>query len=349
MILPRASTHLNPARKSDVASRPRNCGLIPAAGAWSLIKSVMPVASRSRAGTSIGSWRGRRGRRPGVCRGSCAVVGWGRRGWAPVVRRAGARASTVGASTWSASRGMRTLHPDTSAAEPQPNQRRPRRSRRPRLPALSPPDIHTLTHSVLPSVSYYSEHLASTAVLLACLILPVKLLIFSKAFNICWFFAFSLCFSIWRTSVMHLGSRYTLSNRRTELLIWYDCPPGDSIDSPASLQPAQPGTSAGFWGEENFENLTTKWCILQYVWINICGQHSAVLYTCLPWLLSNYNINIENCSFCMFSLFNFFSSIFQGVRLLPDPFTAICPYARTPVGATERRPTQNSVTRTSHH
>ena len=44
---------------------------------------------------------------------------------------------------------------------------------------------------------------------------------------------------------------------------------------------------------------------------SICGQHSAVLYTCLPWLLSKYNINIENCSFCMFSLFNF-SSIFPG-------------------------------------
>jgi len=39
------------------------------------------------------------------------------------------------------------------------------------------------------------------------------------------------------------------------------------------------GTSAGFWlggqfplaawGEENFENLTTKWCILKYIWINM--------------------------------------------------------------------------------
>jgi len=55
----------------------------------------------------------------------------------------------------------------------------------------------------------------------------------------------------------------------------------------------QPGTSAGLWlggqcplaawGKEKFENLTTKWCILKYIWI--CGQHSAVLYTCLPWLL----------------------------------------------------------------
>jgi len=26
---------------------------------------------------------------------------------------------------------------------------------------------------------------------------------------------------------------------------------------------------------------------------------SAALYTCLPWLLSKYNINIENCSFSM--------------------------------------------------
>jgi len=41
----------------------------------------------------------------------------------------------------------------------------------------------------------------------------------------------------------------------------------------------QSGTSAGFWlggqcplaawGEENFENLTTKWCILKYIWINM--------------------------------------------------------------------------------
>jgi len=41
----------------------------------------------------------------------------------------------------------------------------------------------------------------------------------------------------------------------------------------------QHGTSAGFWlggqcplaarGEENFENLTTKWCILKYIWINM--------------------------------------------------------------------------------
>jgi len=23
------------------------------------------------------------------------------------------------------------------------------------------------------------------------------------------------------------------------------------------------------WGEENFENLTTKWCILKYIWINV--------------------------------------------------------------------------------
>jgi len=41
----------------------------------------------------------------------------------------------------------------------------------------------------------------------------------------------------------------------------------------------EPGTSAGFWlggqcplaawGEENFENLTTKWCILKYILINM--------------------------------------------------------------------------------
>ena len=32
----------------------------------------------------------------------------------------------------------------------------------------------------------------------------------------------------------------------------------------------------------------------------------AVLYTCLPWLLSKYNINIENCSFLHVFAFKFF-------------------------------------------
>jgi len=54
----------------------------------------------------------------------------------------------------------------------------------------------------------------------------------------------------------------------------------------------------------------------------MCGQHSAVLYACLHWLLSKYNINIENCSvFCMFSLFNF-SSIFLGGQLIQ--FVPMC-------------------------
>ena len=95
------------------------------------------------------------------------------------------------------------------------------------------------------------------------------------------------------------------------------------------------GTSAGFWlggqcplaawEEENFENLTTKWCILKYrpIWINMWSAYSAVLYTCLPWLLSKYNANTENCFlFCMFLLF-IFSSFFQGGGQL-IPFAHIC-------------------------
>jgi len=75
------------------------------------------------------------------------------------------------------------------------------------------------------------------------------------------------------------------------------------------------------WGEENCENLTTNWCIRKYIWINM-WQHSAILYTCLPWLLSKFNVNIENCSFCMFSLFNF-SSVFPGEVQL-TPFAPMC-------------------------
>ena len=73
----------------------------------------------------------------------------------------------------------------------------------------------------------------------------------------------------------------------------------------------------------------------------MCGQHSAVLYICLPWLLSKYrvyNINIitrinspplptpiqKTALFCTFSLFNF-SSVFQGVSW---PHLPLCVDAR---------------------
>jgi len=49
----------------------------------------------------------------------------------------------------------------------------------------------------------------------------------------------------------------------------------------------------------------------------MCGQYSAVLYTCLPWLLSKYNINIETA----------LSSIFPEEGGLADP---ICPYVTRP-------------------
>ena len=47
----------------------------------------------------------------------------------------------------------------------------------------------------------------------------------------------------------------------------------------SEMPDSQPATSAGFWvrgsmppaawGGENLENLTTKWCILKYIWINM--------------------------------------------------------------------------------
>jgi len=48
----------------------------------------------------------------------------------------------------------------------------------------------------------------------------------------------------------------------------------------------------------------------------MCGQHSAVLYNRLSWLLSKYDINIENCSFLRVFAFHF-SSIFSGGQLTP--------------------------------
>ena len=67
------------------------------------------------------------------------------------------------------------------------------------------------------------------------------------------------------------------------------------------------GTSAGFWlggsmppcrlRQRKFWKFDYE-MVHSEVYLNkICGQHSAVLYTCLPWFLSKYNINIENCSF----------------------------------------------------
>ena len=54
------------------------------------------------------------------------------------------------------------------------------------------------------------------------------------------------------------------------------------------------GTSAGFWlggqcplaarGEENFENLTTKWCILKYIWKNVWSAWRRSLH--LPTLIA---------------------------------------------------------------
>ena len=88
-----------------------------------------------------------------------------------------------------------------------------------------------------------------------------------------------------------------------------------------------PRASAGFWlggqcplaawGEENFENLATKWCILKYIWINVVSTAPFSTPAFTP-----HHLHSENLSFCMFSLFNF-SSIFQEGGQL-TPFAPMC-------------------------
>jgi len=81
------------------------------------------------------------------------------------------------------------------------------------------------------------------------------------------------------------------------------------------------------WGEEtpDYEMVHSE------VYLNLYVV-SIALFSCLPWLLSKYNINIimsseiqKTAIFCMFSLF-YLSSIFPGESA--DP---ICPYVRTPM------------------
>ena len=50
--------------------------------------------------------------------------------------------------------------------------------------------------------------------------------------------------------------------------------------------------------------------------------YSAVLYTCLPWLLSKYNVNIENCSFFARFRFLVFIHFSSGVSLRHLPLCA---------------------------
>ena len=69
------------------------------------------------------------------------------------------------------------------------------------------------------------------------------------------------------------------------------------------------------WGEIFFEKFDYEMMHSEVYLKKICGQHSAVHPT--P------TTHSENCSFSMFSLFNF-SSIFPGGQLTP-------PYVRTPV------------------
>ena len=62
------------------------------------------------------------------------------------------------------------------------------------------------------------------------------------------------------------------------------------------------------------------------VYVNKCGQHSAVLYTCLSWLLSKYS---ENCSFLHVFAFQFFIHFSRRGQL--TPFAPMCgrPWIRT--------------------
>ena len=88
-----------------------------------------------------------------------------------------------------------------------------------------------------------------------------------------------------------------------------------------------PRASAGFWlggqcplaawGEENFENLATKWCMHSEVYLN------KYVVSIAPFSTPAFTprLHSENLSFCMFSLFNF-SSIFQGGQL--TPFAPMC-------------------------
>jgi len=83
--------------------------------------------------------------------------------------------------------------------------------------------------------------------------------------------------------------------------------------------------SAGFWLGVNAPLPPEAKKILKIWQRNGAYWSISVLYTCLPWLLSKYNTNIENC--CFFACFRFL--IFHPFsRGSADP---ICPYVRTPM------------------
>ena len=78
--------------------------------------------------------------------------------------------------------------------------------------------------------------------------------------------------------------------------------------------------------EENFENLTTKWCILKYNYLNKYVVSIAPFSTpaCQPVITRITSPSphpIQKTVFCMYSLFNF-SSIFQRGQL--TPFANMC-------------------------
>ena len=94
--------------------------------------------------------------------------------------------------------------------------------------------------------------------------------------------------------------------------------------SPRGTAYGSSGTSAGFWlggqcplaawDEEHFENLTIRNGAFWSIGLKkICGPHSAVLYTCLPWLLSKYNINLKKLLFFACFRFLIFHPFSRGV------------------------------------
>ena len=91
------------------------------------------------------------------------------------------------------------------------------------------------------------------------------------------------------------------------------------------------GTSAGFWLARSMPPCRLRRNFFLKIYYEMVhsdvylNKYSAVLYTCLSWLISKYNINIENCSFCMFSLFN------SSIHILGGSADPICFYVRTPM------------------
>jgi len=79
---------------------------------------------------------------------------------------------------------------------------------------------------------------------------------------------------------------------------------------------------------KNCENLTMKWCILKYIWINMWWALRRSLH--LP-----AQIALKTALFCTFSLFNFSSIFFRGVSW---PHLPLCADAHGTVSLTSPWP-----------